>query len=193
MTTDAATAEFQDPPPLFCYRHPERETWVRCGRCDQPICTRCAMQGPVGLRCKSCGKPSRDALTSLKPNQVVIGFAVALGLGAIVGYLGAQIGFFMIVIGFFAGTIIAEAMDRSIGIKRGPRILAVAVAGILLGGCIGAAISLAGTWRDLELFAAAAREAGAPEYTFADFLLGYLPQSLIGIGATIVGAVVRLR
>ena len=58
---------------------------------------RCAMQGPVGLRCRTCGKPSRDALASLKPNQIAIGLAVATGLGAVVGYFGAQFGFFMIV------------------------------------------------------------------------------------------------
>ena len=100
MTTDAITADLHEPQPLFCYRHPDRETWVRCGRCDQPICTRCAMQGPVGLRCRTCGKPSRDALTSLKPNQIAIALAVATGLGAVVGYFGAQFGFLMIVIGF---------------------------------------------------------------------------------------------
>ena len=55
-------------------------------------------------------------------------------LGAAVGYFGAQFGWFMIVVGFFAGTLIAEALDRTVGIKRGPRILAIAVAGILVGG-----------------------------------------------------------
>jgi len=193
MTSDAATSEFSEPPPLYCYRHPDRETWVRCGRCDQPICTSCAMQGPVGLRCKTCGKPSRDALASLKPRQVAIGLAVASGLGAAVGYFGAQLGLFMVVLGFFAGTFIAQAIDRSIGIKRGPRILAVAIAGVALGGLIGAALSMAGTWREIQIFAEAARAAGEPAYPLDAFLLATVPQVLIGIGATIVGVVVRLR
>ena len=193
MTTDAATADFQDPPPLFCYRHPDRETWVRCGRCDQPICTSCAMQGPVGLRCKTCGKPSRDALTSLKRNQVAIGFAVALGLGSAVGYFGAQVGLFMILLGYIAGTFIAQAIDRAIGIKRGPRILAVAITGVALGGLIGAAISLAGAWGDIQLFAQAAEAAGEPVFPLEAFLLRAVPQTLIGIGAMTVGVVVRLR
>ena len=193
MTIDAVAAELTDPPPFYCYRHPDRETWVRCGRCDQPICTGCAMQGPVGLRCKTCGKPSRDALTSLKPNQIGIGFAVALGLGAATAWIGAQLGFLMIVLGFFAGTLIAEVIDRSIGIKRGPRITAVAVAGIALGGLIGAGFSLGGMWGDIQMFAAVAAEAGEPVYPFEAFLFDNVPQVLIGIGATIVGAVVRLR
>ena len=195
MTTDALTADLHEPPPLYCYRHPDRETWVRCGRCDQPICTRCAMQGPVGLRCKTCGKPSRDALASLKPNQVAIGLAVAGGLGAVVGYFGAQFGFFMIVVGFFAGTIIAETLDRTIGIKRGPRILAIAITGIVVGGLLGSSLSLLSLWRDLGLYAEMAAAAGEtyPAPAIDAFLLQYVPSVLISIGATVVGAYVRLR
>lgn len=196
VTTDAATADLSEPPPLYCYRHPDRETWVRCGRCDQPICTRCSMQGPVGLRCRTCGKPSRDALASLKPNQIAIGLGVATGLGAVVGYFGAQFGFFMIVIGFFAGTIIAEALDRTVGIKRGPRILTLAIAGIAIGGVLGASVSLIGMWREMEAFAAAAEaagETGFPALALDAFLLQNVPSVLISIGATIVGAYVRLR
>lgn len=196
MTTDAATADLHEPPPLYCYRHPDRETWVRCGRCDQPICTGCAMQGPVGLRCRTCGKPSRDALASLKPNQIAIGLAVTAGLGAVVGYFGAQFGFFMIVLGFFAGTIIAEALDRTIGIKRGPRILALAIAGIAIGGLLGASLSLVGLWREMLVFAEAAEaagETGFPALALDAFLLQNVPSVLISIGATIVGAYVRLR
>ncbi|HEV8697333.1 MAG TPA: hypothetical protein VGQ89_06535 [Candidatus Limnocylindrales bacterium] len=151
------------------------------------------MQGPVGLRCKTCGKPSRDALASLKPSQIAVGLAVALGLGAVVGHLGAQLGFLMIVLGFFAGTIVAEALDRSVGIKRGPRILAIAIAGIALGGLIGATLSLAGTWRDMQTFAEAAQAAGEPAYPLDAFLLATVPGVLISIGATIIGAVVRLK
>jgi hypothetical protein len=33
-----------------------RETLLRCNRCDRPMCTECAVQHPVGLRCKECIK-----------------------------------------------------------------------------------------------------------------------------------------
>jgi hypothetical protein len=189
----AVTADLTEPQPLHCYRHPERETWVRCGRCDQPICMSCAMQGPVGLRCKTCGKPARDALASMRPDQVAIGVLVAGGLGAAVGYFGAQFGWFMIVVGFFAGTLIAEALDRTVGIKRGPRILAIAVAGILVGGLIGGAFSLAGLWREMQAFAASPEAEGMPAYPLEAFLMQYIPSVLIALVATIVGAWTRLR
>ena len=195
MTADTATADLHEPPPLYCYRHPDRETWVRCGRCDQPICTRCAMQGPVGLRCRTCGKPSRDALASLNPRQLAIGLTVSTGLGAVVGYFGAQFGFLMIVVGFFAGTFIAEALDRTVGIKRGPRILAIAVGGVVIGGLLGSSLSLLSLWRDLGLYAEMAAAAGEayPAPAIDAFLLQYVPSVLISIGATVVGAYVRLR
>jgi len=189
----AVTADISEPSPLHCYRHPERETWVRCGRCDQPICMGCAMQGPVGLRCKTCGKPTRDALASMRPSQVAIGALVAGGLGAAVGYFSAQYGWFMIVVGFFAGTLIAEALDRTVGIKRGPRILAIAIAGIVVGGLIGGVLSVAGMWRDFQVFAASPEAEGMPDYPLDAFLLQYVPSVLISLTATVVGAWTRLR
>ena len=193
MTTDAATADLSEHQPLYCYRHPDRETYVRCGRCDQPICMGCAMQGPVGMRCKTCGKPARDALESMRPSQVAIALAVSGGLSAVVGYFGAQFGWFMIVVGFFAGTIIAEGLDRTVGIKRGPRILAIAMTGILVGGLIGSSFSMVGLWREMEGFAAAAGSEGFPALPLDAFLLQNIPNVLITLAATIVGAYARLR
>jgi hypothetical protein len=193
MTTDAVTADLSEPPPLHCYRHPDRETWVRCGRCDQPICMGCAMQGPVGLRCKTCGKPARDALASLRPSQVAIALAVAGGLGAAVAYFSVQFSYLMIVIGFFAGTFVAEGFDRTIGIKRGPRIVGLAITGILLGGIVGGGIGLAGAWRELVAFAETAEAAGLPDYPLDLFLLDNAPTVLISLVAMVVGAFARLR
>ena len=37
-----------------CYRHPDRETYIRCTRCDRPICPDCMIAGPVGFQCPEC-------------------------------------------------------------------------------------------------------------------------------------------
>ncbi|MCW3840637.1 rhomboid family intramembrane serine protease [Micromonospora yasonensis] len=37
-----------------CYRHPKRETLLRCTRCDRHICPDCMREAPVGHRCPDC-------------------------------------------------------------------------------------------------------------------------------------------
>ena len=37
-----------------CYRHPGRETYVRCTRCDRPICPDCMTSAAVGFQCPEC-------------------------------------------------------------------------------------------------------------------------------------------
>jgi membrane associated rhomboid family serine protease len=37
-----------------CYRHPDRETGVRCTRCERPICPECMVEASVGFQCPEC-------------------------------------------------------------------------------------------------------------------------------------------
>ncbi len=146
MTGSAEDAEAQA---LRCYRHPERETWVRCGRCDQPICVRCAMQGPVGFRCRQCGRPARDPLTSMRPSQLAIGLGVSVIGGLAVGLVSTRIGFFGLLIAWFAGGFIADAVLRFVGFKRGPKMVATLFGGILAGAAaafLGDALAFAGSF-----------------------------------------------
>lgn len=45
-----------EPGVYYCARHQKDTTRVRCGRCEKPVCTRCAIHGPVGVRCRECAK-----------------------------------------------------------------------------------------------------------------------------------------
>jgi len=152
---------------LHCYRHPDRETYVRCGRCDQPICPKCAMQGPVGFRCRQCGRLKHDPLTSFTPAQLALGLGISIASGALASLIAGQVGFFGIIIGFFAGGFIAEIVSRVIGYKRGPVMLGILALGIVAGTVLGtiadayflfglryslvfAAAMIAGAWRRLR-------------------------------------------
>lgn len=37
-----------------CYRHPDRETGIRCVRCKRPICPECMISASVGFQCPEC-------------------------------------------------------------------------------------------------------------------------------------------
>jgi len=182
---------------LHCYRHPDRETWIRCGRCDRPICTSCAMQGPVGSRCKQCGTLAFDPLTSFTPRQFVLGLATALVAGAIAGFIASRIGIFSVVIAYFAGGFIAEIVTRVTGYKHGPVMFGIVFGGIVLGTIAGAAGAF---WVEWGSYLQAIQEtANDPEMAdlgpafIQSFLVDAATWALLAAGAACFGAWQKLR
>ncbi|HEV7900234.1 MAG TPA: rhomboid family intramembrane serine protease [Planosporangium sp.] len=49
-----------------CYRHPSRETYVRCARCDRPICPDCMNEASVGHQCPECVAQGRRTQRSAR-------------------------------------------------------------------------------------------------------------------------------
>ncbi|MBC2932164.1 rhomboid family intramembrane serine protease [Nocardioides sp. zg-1228] len=53
-----------------CYRHPDRETWIRCQRCERPICPDCMRDAAVGFQCPDCVK---QAAQGSRQNRALYG------------------------------------------------------------------------------------------------------------------------
>src|SRR6202011_5819485 len=47
-----------------CYRHPDRETGLRCQRCERPVCPSCIVPAPVGGQCGECVRASPSRVIS---------------------------------------------------------------------------------------------------------------------------------
>ena len=48
------SADLRANPDNFCYRHPDRQSFVLCQRCLRTICPECQTQLPVGVICPEC-------------------------------------------------------------------------------------------------------------------------------------------
>src|SRR3954452_7386763 len=63
-----STPEAQNLP--GCYRHPDRETGIRCTRCERPICPECMVTASVGFHCPEC---VREGQRSMRPVKTMYG------------------------------------------------------------------------------------------------------------------------
>jgi len=43
----------------FCYRHPDRQSFIHCQRCGRTICPQCQTQAAVGVQCPECVREGR--------------------------------------------------------------------------------------------------------------------------------------
>src|SRR3712207_4932561 len=65
MTDEPTAVTPQELTAPRCYRHTDRETHIRCQRCDRPICPDCMRQAAVGFQCPECVK--EGARTTRQP------------------------------------------------------------------------------------------------------------------------------
>lgn len=132
---------------LVCYRHPGRETSLRCYKCNKPICSECTVKTPVGYLCPDCYREAEDTFFNARPIDYLLAVLVALPLSLLAGWLVTRFGsgfIFFILIFFIGGAVggfIGRATKRVIGGRRG-RYIPHAVAGCVILGAVLPALPL---------------------------------------------------
>jgi tetratricopeptide (TPR) repeat protein len=120
---------------LFCANHPTVETMLRCNRCSKPICTRCAVQTPVGYRCKECVGQQQAVFYTGGALDYVIAGVISLVSGGIASYLMTLLGawFFALILGPAVGIGIAELVRLAVRRRRSRYSWIVVAAGMVVG------------------------------------------------------------
>lgn len=118
---------------LRCARHPDRETVLRCGKCETPICTRCAVQTPVGFRCAECAQLRR--LPQFNVGLWLLGRSFAGGSVAslFAWYVVSAIPYVRFFLSFLVGLTVGEVMTR-LANRRSNRFLEVSAVVAIAGG-----------------------------------------------------------
>jgi len=116
-----------------CYNHPDRETMLRCNRCNRPICTACAVLTPTGYRCKECVQGQRKTFETAQTIDYPIAFVVAAVLSLAGSFVASFLGFFTIFVAPVVGVLIAEAVRWSVRRRRSQLLLQIATAGAVAG------------------------------------------------------------
>lgn len=129
----------------YCAVHPQRDTELRCNRCDRYMCIDCAVRTPVGYTCRQCVRGHE--------NKFYEGSIVDYGLVAATCAIGGALTpFVMLLIGGFLiiGFIVAPAIGGTAAQialqltkrRRGRYSGYVAAGGVLVGGLVSAFLLL---------------------------------------------------
>ena len=129
----------------YCVNHPATETGLRCNRCGDSICVRCAVHTPVGYRCPNCVKEQQSAFYTGLPVDYVIAAAVSLSVAAAGAFLVSLLGWWIlaIFIGPAAGAFVSDLAWRAVG-RRRSRYLWVVVCGSIIVATLVVAVFRAG-------------------------------------------------
>lgn len=123
----------------YCQVHTDRETGLRCNNCTRLLCAQCAVQTPVGYRCRECVRQQEDRYFNATTSDYAVGFVVSAGLSAVGAFVAQFLGFgffgliIAFIIGGFVAGVITEGILRVRKGKRGRYSAQVAAAGVIVG------------------------------------------------------------
>ncbi|MBI2858637.1 MAG: B-box zinc finger protein [Chloroflexi bacterium] len=124
---------------MRCAAHPNAETNLSCATCQKPICPRCMIETPVGMKCRKCARLQRLPTFRLSLKHYLRAGGAGLGAAAVFAvarYLLLSVVPLAGIFGFFiaaaVGYGIGEIIYRASGHKRGLGLAVVAGASVVL-------------------------------------------------------------
>lgn len=118
---------------LVCANHPDRETGLRCNRCGKPICVSCAVQTPVGYRCRECVRGQQKVFETARQIDLPLAFVISVvGVGIAIAIL-ASLWIWGLIVAPIVGGVIAEVVRWATKRRRSRHLPIAAASGGLLG------------------------------------------------------------
>lgn len=118
---------------MKCATHPEVESNLRCANCGKPICPRCMVETPVGMKCRDCAKLQRPPMFRVSCGHYLRAIGAGLVLAAVFGFGWAVIRVFVPFSGFMdffialgVGYGIGELVHLAARRKRGAGLALIA-------------------------------------------------------------------
>ena len=136
-------ADYEDNEPwTYCEVHPDRETGLRCNRCNRLMCVECSVQTSVGYRCKECTRKHDDKFFrgTSQEDLLVVGICggLAFTASAIITLLGSWL-LLAIFLGLPIGGGIAQVAIKQIKGNRTRNTVNFATGASVIGGFLGGA------------------------------------------------------
>jgi len=120
---------------MVCQVHPNRETLLRCNRCNRPMCSECAVLTPTGYRCKECVRGAQKVFETTQTLDLVIGVGIALVIAFAGSFIPRVMQFFTIFVAPIVGLVITEVVRWAVK-RRRSRLLAQLTAGAAFVGAL---------------------------------------------------------
>jgi hypothetical protein len=118
---------------LTCANHPQRETTLRCNHCDKPICPQCAVQTPVGYRCRECIRGHQKVFETTTAIDLSIAGGIALISVGLATAILHFIGFWGLFVAPVVGGGVAELIRLAVKKRRSRRLATTSIICGILG------------------------------------------------------------
>jgi hypothetical protein len=121
--------------PRRCVNHPDRETYIACGRCERPFCPDCLIQTPAGQRCYECAGVRRDYAQRNFARRLIQALGASAAGAAIAGLLGSIL--FVVFVAAATGGAVGQLLSPLVNRRSRQRVYLLGLLALIGGAFAG--------------------------------------------------------